>query len=63
MPCFKDHVWCPFWATCTDGPTCEVALTEDILNQAEVWWGSKNAPVSQYLEKPGCFKGVDNGPR
>ena len=52
MICYKDRTFCRFYEECKDGSTCSRALTTDIIKNAE----ESKLPVSQYAEKPECFK-------
>lgn len=55
MRCYKDKTWCPYYKTCKHGKTCLRALTPKIIKEAITWWGSDEAPVSVYLNKPECY--------
>ncbi len=61
MMCFRDRTFCNFYNECADGSTCSRALTEKVLQDATKWWGSKDAPISMYIEKPKCFKQNEKG--
>ena len=53
MLCYKDMTFCPYWEECNLGYQCDRALTQLIKDNAEKWM--KNAPISQFSEKPSCF--------
>jgi hypothetical protein len=57
---YKDKTFCTFWQYCKLGEQCSVALTPKIQEDAEKWWGNKDAPISVYLDKPDCFKEIEN---
>jgi hypothetical protein len=35
---------------------CFRALTPVVKIAANIWWGSDDAPISIYVDKPSCFK-------
>lgn len=64
--CFEDRTFCPYFRKCTNGKTCQKALTTDVWQRAKDWWGEDNPPVAVFAEKPKCFveevsEGEDNG--
>lgn len=54
MICYRGQTYCPF-SECTNFSTCDRALTDEVEADAVRWWGSENAPISVYGEKPECF--------
>lgn len=53
MICFKDSTFCPFYKECAD--PCDRALTDEVKKAAQDWWPD-HAYISQYIDKPHCFK-------
>ena len=51
---YKDMTFCSFWESCKDGKKCFRALTKEVQENAEKWWGSKEVPICQYVDKPDC---------
>jgi len=35
---------------------CEIALTEEVVERANKWWGSEGAPICAYSEEPTCYE-------
>jgi hypothetical protein len=60
MICYKDSTFCSFWKDCQDGKNCSRALTNELIKKANKWWGSDNAPICIFIEKPNCFKEIKN---
>ena len=56
MMCYKDMTFCPFHEECAEKP-CPRALTEEVIKDAEKWWGKENPPICMYAKKPECFRG------
>ena len=56
MEGYKDMTFCPFWEKCKKGLTCPRALTALVKADAEAWWGNDEAPIAQFMDKPECFK-------
>ena len=54
--CYRDMTFCPFWEKCSEGPTCDRALTEKVKADAEKWWGKPGAPICVFTNDPKCFK-------
>ena len=57
MMCYQDMTFCPFFKNCKNGDNCMRALTEQVKQDAQKWWGDGNPPISIFVEKPKCFKG------
>lgn len=53
---FRDKTFCPFYKECADGAICGRALTEQVKADAVKWWGSDEAPISMFMDRPSCFK-------
>lgn len=58
MLCYKDMTFCPFSSNCVKGEGCSRALTTEILEAAEKWWGEVGAPVCAFSAEPQCFEQV-----
>lgn len=58
MLCYKDMTFCKFHKECAKGKECDRALTDEVIKDAEQWWGKKGAPVCIFMEKPECFTDV-----
>ena len=54
MICFRDMTFCPFYEDCAKAKDCNRPLTEEVERQAFEWWGSDDAPIAQWTEKPDC---------
>ena len=61
MFCFRDSTFCKFYKDCKDGKECRRALTEEIKEAADRWWGKGGgqAPICSFSEKPECHKETD----
>ena len=55
MMCYRARTFCPFWKECKLGSECPRALTSEVKESAEQWWGSDEAPICTYATKPSCF--------
>ena len=53
---YRDRWWCPFYENCKDGIGCNRALTREVKEAAERWWGSRGAPIDTPVKEPKCFK-------
>ena len=60
MICFRDMTFCPFYEDCAIAEHCDFPLTEEVERQAREWWGSDDAPISQWTEKPDCHVKKEN---
>lgn len=56
MISFRDKCFCPFYTECWHGGDCSRALTFDVKQAAADWWGSEDAPIAVFEDKPDCFK-------
>lgn len=56
MMCYKDMTFCAYHEDCRLGKDCPRALTKEVEDGAEKWWGSKDAPICMYLDIPHCFE-------
>lgn len=54
---YLDKTFCTYWETCQLGNDCHRALTYEIVDAAEAWWGDVDAPVSVFVDQPPCFVG------
>lgn len=52
MLCYKDKTFCPYCEDCKEGLGCHRALTHEVKKQAEY----TGLPISQFAEKPDCYK-------
>ncbi len=59
MQSYKNMIFCPFYEECLLGQDCGRRLTEEVKNAAINWWGNDDAPITLYLDKPGCFEEED----
>jgi len=53
---YRDTTFCPHWKECKSGVDCPKALTDEIKESAKLWWGSCDAPIAIYIDKPKCFE-------
>lgn len=60
MLCYKDMTFCSFHDKCKESPInngkCPRALTKEVLDGAEKWWGKTGAPICAFSKKPDCFR-------
>lgn len=58
MLCYKDMTFCIFYEGCTKASTCGRALTTEVKEAADKWWGSRNgkAPISIFTSIPDCYE-------
>lgn len=35
---------------------CWRSLTDEVLEDATTWWGSEEAPISMFTERPSCYE-------
>jgi len=56
MICYRDMTFCSFWEECSQEAHqqkgCGRALTPEVEQRAE----EMKLPISQFMEKPDCFK-------
>lgn len=55
MMCYRDMTFCLYCIDCLSGKDCPRALTDKVQQDAIMWWGNDNAPISIYAEEPWCF--------
>ena len=55
MMCYKDMTFCMFHLICKKGYNCELALTDQVKEEAAAWWGGPGAPICVYSTYPDCF--------
>jgi hypothetical protein len=53
MLCYKDKTFCPFWVSCTAGESCPAALTDQVIEAANLWMD--NPLICQYTKEPACY--------
>ena len=58
MMCYRDRTFCDFYKECADGKSCDRALTPEVQEGADKWWGKDGAPICIFVNKPECFKGA-----
>jgi len=56
MICYRDMTFCPYWSNCKKGKDCSRALTSDVIEKANKWWGDDNPPIMTFSEKPDCYE-------
>jgi len=58
MICYKDMTFCKYYKECGIGHDCHRALTEEVREGADKWWGKGKdaAPICIFSEKPNCFE-------
>jgi hypothetical protein len=56
MLCYKDMTFCTFYTDCANGEDRHRALTDEVRKQAEKWWGSEDAPIARFANKPECWR-------
>ncbi len=54
MISYKDKTFCEFWHDCMNSHACHRALTPEVLKEAHKWWGSEDAPICVFSQKPDC---------
>ena len=55
MMCYKDKTFCT-QSTCANWNTCDRALTDEVKEQADKWWGKPGAPIAIFTDKPNCYE-------
>jgi len=60
MICYQDMTFCGFFNDCVHKDVCGRALTEEIRREAAAWWGSVDAPICTFVDKPGCYEEVED---
>ncbi len=53
--CYKDKTFCKF-NECAKWSNCHRSLTPKITSDAIKWWGSKDALISIFTNKPDCYE-------
>ena len=56
MMCYRDRTFCGFYSTCKKGDNCAIALTPEIIENANKWWGGPDAPICSFVDHPSCFE-------
>lgn len=52
---YRDMTFCEAYKVCQDGATCERALTGEVIEAANKWWGGEGAPICKFIDYPECF--------
>lgn len=60
MICYKDKTFCKFYEECALGKDCSRALTPEVIEDATKWLELLDVPISVYLNKPECFKEIED---
>ena len=55
MMSYRDMTFCTY-DDCRKFRTCNRALTQEVKDRAEAWWGNEDAPICCYAEHPACFE-------
>ena len=57
MLCYQGRTFCTFHNECDDGEGCSRALTDQVRDEAKVWWGQEDGdpPFAIYSQHPDCF--------
>ena len=55
MMCYRDMTFCSY-DDCKLFKKCDRALTDKVLEDAHKWWGTTDAPIAYYGEKPDCWE-------
>ena len=58
MISYKDMTFCKEWACKNFGNGCWRSLTEEVLREAEEWWGDSGwePPIAVFGERPECYE-------
>ncbi len=54
MICYRDMTFCPFYHDCMNAHSCSMPLTPEVQKAAVKWWGSEDAPICVFSQKPDC---------
>ena len=57
---YRDKTFCPFYLECINGKDCTRALTPEVIEDATKWLELLDVPISVYLNKPECFKEIED---
>jgi len=60
MICYKDKTFCKFYEECALGKDCTRALTPEVIEDATKWLELLDVPISVYINKPECFKEIED---
>ena len=60
MICYKDMTFCAFYEYCKNGKACKRALTPEVREAAQRWWGNEKeeAPICIYTDQPHCYEKI-----
>ena len=51
---YRDMTFCTYYETCKEGGSCNRALTQQVQDDADKWWGKEGAPICMYIDMPSC---------
>ena len=54
MICYRDRTFCTE-STCSKHLDCDKFLTQEIIENAMLWWGNDQPPICLYVSKPNCY--------
>ena len=54
--CYRDMTFCPYYEGCKNAHDCNRALTPEVREAARKWWGSDEAPIAVFTDKPNCWE-------
>jgi len=55
MMCYMDVTFCDE-STCSHWCECHKALTDEVRDKADKWWGKPGVPISVFAGKPECYR-------
>ena len=61
MICYRGRKFCTYYKDCAKAIDCTRPLTPEVQKAAEKWWGSDEAPIDQFMDKPECWLGAAGG--
>lgn len=56
---YRDMTFCAESTCAKFGKGCFRSYTDEVRQRAVKWWGSEDAPVSFFSEKPECYESPD----
>lgn len=56
MICYRDMTFCRHYENCAHAAECHRPLTPKVVEAAERWWGSADAPIMTFAEQPHCHE-------
>jgi hypothetical protein len=60
MICYSDMTFCKHYKGCKKVKECGRALTFKVKQDAAKWWGSADAPIATWTERPDCYRAEEN---